>query len=189
MIDDTLVVCPQCHQSDKTYKVSLLYLEGIERINHRATANQPEISGLVEDLLPGENQPQVEKQVVARLVKTLAPPQGENKVTRRVHPDSMVVFFGLFLLVILYQVTVNRSPQSPILAVIFTGGLLAYLLARKTIVQRYTSRIKQDQDENARIERAIGTWMRLYFCGRDQCVFNPDTQQSTSAEDMHSLFD
>lgn len=189
MINETPTVCPLCRQSDKTYKVSLLYLEGIERINHRVTGNQPEINSLINDLLPAADQAHAQNQLIARFVKDLAPPQGEKRVTRRIHPDSMVVFFGLVLLVVLYQVVANRSPQAPVLVVLFIGGLLAYLLARKTVIQRYLTRVQEEQQENARIERAIGIWMRLYFCSRDQHLFNPDTGQFALAEDVASLFE
>jgi hypothetical protein len=188
-MNDKTIICPQCRQSDKTYKVSLLYLEGTERLNHRETQNQPELNALIEDLLPGGNQPLAQSQLVARLVKNLTPPQGEKKVTRRLNPDSTVIFFGLIMLIVLYQVAVSRSSQAPILAVLLTGGLLAYLLARKTVVQRYAERVRHDQEETARVERAIGIWMRLHFCGRDQCVFDPDTDQFVSPEDIHRLLE
>lgn len=188
-MNNTPVICPQCRQSDKTYKVSLLYLEGTERMNHRETQNQPELSALIKDLLPGDSQPPAQSQLVARLVKYLAPPQGERRVMRRLNPDSVVIFFGLLMLVVLYQVAINRSPQAPILAVLLTGGLLAYLLARKTVAQRYAERVRHDHEENARVERAIGAWMRLHFCGRDQCVFDPATDQFVSPEEINLLLE
>lgn len=188
-MNNTPIICPQCRQSDKTYKVSLLYLEGTERINHRETQNQPELSALLKDLAPGNGRLPAQSQLVARLVKSFTPPQGEKRVMRHLNPDSTVIFFGLFMLIILYQVAMNRSPQAPVLAVLLTGGLLAYLLARKTVVQRYAERVHRDQEENARVERAIGVWMRLHFCGRDQCVFDPDTDQFVSPEDINRLLE
>jgi hypothetical protein len=183
------VVCPQCRQSDRTYKVSLLYLESVARLHHQETTNQPELDSLLEDLYPDDPDSPAQSQWMSHLVKTLAPPEGEKRVTRRIHPDSMVIFFGLFTLIFLYQAAASRSGQFPILAVLTAASLLAYAIARKKIIHRFTTRVQQEQEENERIERAIGSWMKLYLCSRDQGVFNPDTDSFASIENVHRLLE
>jgi len=188
-MENSPVICPHCRQSDKIYKVSQLYLEGTARINHQDTVDQQKLNNLIGELAPGETNSIAITQLLNRLIKIIAPPEGSKQMSRRIHPDSVVLFFGLLMLVILYQVAVTQPGQLPVLAIILGAGMLAYILARRTVVQRYADHLRREQEENNRVEHAVGKWMRLYFCSRDQGVFNPDTGQYTSTENLHELLE
>ncbi len=180
--------CPHCGQADKTYKVSLLYLESTARLHQRQAENQPELDGLLSDLLPANSNSITQTQLLTRLLHSFTPPSGEKHVTRRIHPDAMVTFFGLFLVLLAYRVATTQPGQLPVVLILVFGSALAYLLARKAILRRYEERIRQEQEENARIENAVARWMRLYFCSRDQGVFDPEQDQFVPLERMSELF-
>ncbi len=179
--------CPHCGQAGKSYKVSLLYLESTARLHQRQAENQPELDGVISDLLPANSSPTAQAQLLNRLLHSFTPPSGEKRMTRRIHPDMMVAFFGLFLLLLIYQIATTQPGQLPAALILAFGGVLVYLLARKTVLRRYQERIRQEQEENARIENAVARWMRLYFCSRDQGVFDPEQNQFVPLERMSEL--
>ncbi len=179
--------CPHCGQADKTYKVSLLYLESTARLYQRQAENQPELDGLLSDLLPANAHSITQAQLITRFLHSFTPPSGEKHVTRRVHPDAMVAFFGLFLLLLAYRAATTQPGQLPVILILICGSALAYLLARNAILKRYQERIRQEQEESARVENAVARWMRLYFCSRDQGVFDPEQDQFVPLERMSDL--
>ncbi len=176
--------CPHCGQADKTYKVSLLYLESTARLHQRQAEDQPELDGLLSDLLPANSSSTSQAQLLTRLLHSFTPPSGEKHITRRIHPDAMVIFFGIFLLLLAYRAATTQPGQLPAVLILVCGSALAYLLARKAILRRYEERIRQEQQENERIENAVARWMRLYFCSRDQGVFDPDEEPFVPLERM-----
>jgi hypothetical protein len=167
--------------------VSLLYLESTARLHQRQAENQPELDGLLSDLLPENSNATAQTQLLTRLLRAFTPPSGEKHVTRRVHPDAMVIFFGLFLLLLAYRAATTQPGQLPAILILVCGSALAYLLARKAILRRYQERIRQEQEENARVENAVARWMRLYFCCRDQGIFDPEENQFVPLEQMSDL--
>jgi hypothetical protein len=182
------LACPHCKQSDKTYKVSFLYVESTARLNHRQVENQPELDGLLADLLDGSGGPRAQTQFLTRLAQALTPPQGEaRRAARRVHPDAMVIFFTLLSSLIVYKVATTQAGQLPIILALLAGGILAYLLARKQVVRRYEEKARQEHAAQARLENAVSRWMHLYFCSRDRGVFLPEQNQLVPLERMSDL--
>lgn len=179
--------CPHCKQADKTYKVSLLFLESTARLHQHQVDNQPELDGLLADLFDGRDSPVSQAQFLSRLSQTLTPPGGEKHTTRRIHPDSLVIFFTLLSSLIVYKVSTSKPDQLPIILMLLGGSILVYLIARKSVVRRYEEKIRQEKDENLRVENAISHWMRLYFCSRDQGVFVPEQNRFVPLERMSDL--
>ncbi len=177
--------CPRCSQADKTYKVSLLYLESAARLNHHQQGDQPELDALLSDL-SAETGSQANSHLT-RFVQHFAPPKGEKRTTRRIHPDSTVIFFALLSMLFIYQVAVSQPSQLPIILILLVGGILAYVLARKSIIKRYEERVRQEKEENTRMETAVTNWMNLYFCSRDQGVFIPGQNRFAPLEQMSDL--
>ncbi len=185
-------VCPNCGQADKTYKVSLLYLESAARLKQRQEDNQPELDQLLDDLSPAISSQEDQHQLLAGFARAFSPPEGaasgQKQTFRRVHPDTMIIFFALFSLLIVYQVAVSQPAQLPIIAILLVGGLLAYLLTRKKLVQRFEDRVRREQEENKRLETAMTRWMHLYFCSRDKGVFDPAQNRFAPLEQMSDLY-
>ena len=184
MVNRPSPVCSCCGQSDKTYKISLLYLEASARLNQKETANQPELNGLLDDLYPPLESANLNAQVLPDLIRAFAPPAGEKRVTRRIHPDGLVVGFSLMALLMLYQIAADQSESLPFAVIVMSTALLAYLLLRKPLVQRHVEQTQQEQEEHRRIEQATERWMQLYFCSRDKGVFIPGKDQLVPLEQM-----
>lgn len=180
--------CPHCGQNDRTYKVSLLYLECSARYHHQDAANQPELDGLLSDLHHDAN-PSTLSQLLSGLVNAFAPPSGAKQVARRIHPDFMVLFFGLIGVILVFQVGINQSGLFPTALLILCASVLAYLAARRPIIRRYELQMRQEKDKNDRVERSVSHWMRLYYCSRDQGVFDPQQDQLIPLEQMHQLLE
>jgi len=172
-MNQTSPVCPNCGQADKTYKVSLLYLESAARFNHRDEGNQPELDELLIDLRSEISSQAAQNQLLSQILQSFSPPPGEKHITRRIHPDTMVIFFSLLALLLLYKIAVSQPAQLPIILILLVGSILAYLLGRKAVVRRYENHVRQEQEENARLETAVTRWTHLYFCSRDKGVFDP----------------
>jgi hypothetical protein len=179
--------CPKCGQADKTYKVSLLYLESAARLSHLQEGKQPELDELLFDMA-SENISQVaQNQLVSRFAQSFSPPPGEKQNTRRIHPDTMIIFFALFSLLLVFQIAISQPTQLPAILILLASSLLAYLLTRKRLLKRFEDRIRLEQEANSRIENAVTRWMHLYFCSRDKAVFNPEQNLYVPLEQMSDL--
>jgi hypothetical protein len=183
----SLPVCPQCNFADKTYKVSLLYLEGSARLSRRERENQPVLEAALADLLPEESSQAVEDQVIKHLIRTFTPPEGEKRVTRRIHPDGMVAVFTLVAGFLIIQIAGDQPGALPAAAIILTAALGAYLLSRKSVVGKYEDTKREEVENFERIEKEVNRWMRLYFCSRDQAVFYPGENDFAPAEQTRSF--
>lgn len=151
------ITCPVCGHSDQVEKVSTIYLEGIR-----------------------------DKRLYA-LSRKLAPPSsGKATLTRPIHPDIIVIVFSciipFFLAGILRQ---QKSLFFPILALLICAYGF-YLYKRKTIVAKYVHEQAVKREAQTRIERGIASWMRLYYCARDEGVFLPGKGELIPVDQMIS---
>lgn len=179
--------CPYCNQSDQTYKVSLLYLEGSARLNRREMTDQPELEAVLNDLLTTESTSAEQKQVISSLVKAFEPPSGSRQVARRIHPDWLILFVCAVGLIIAYQSGSSRPGDLSIIVTLLSASLLVYLLVRRPVIMRYETQNSQDEFEKKNVEKAVARWMRLYFCSRDQTVFDPDENRFVPLEHIEEL--
>lgn len=175
--------CPCCRRSDKTYKVSLLYLEASARLHRQETIDQPELDGLLADLYPQADS-RIPTHILSQWITTFAPPEGEKRITRRIHPDGMVVGFSMIALLLLYQIATQQPESLPIAVILFFTVLLAYLLLRHPLLHRHAEQVRQEQEENQRIDQATEHWMRLFFCSRDRGVFAPGQERLVPLEQL-----
>ncbi len=180
-------VCPHCGMKDKTYKVSLLYIESTARLHHHETTNQPELDGLLRDLAPDPLQSAAQQQLLEKMIASFEPPSGKKQVTRRIHPDAMIVFLWLVGLLVIVQARSVNSPQLPMILLLLGATIVAYLTFRRIIVRRYQESVQKEKDEKEQVEEAISRWMRLYFCSREQIVFAPDENRFVPLEQMSEL--
>jgi hypothetical protein len=178
-------VCPQCGQADKAYKVSLLYQESSARISHHEKDHQPELDGLLSDLAADPSRASL--QTLHRLMQSFAPPASENRPSRTLSPDIVAVAFGLIMLVLVSQVAARQPENFPLaVGILFAAGL-AYLLFRRPIMQHYRARISEQQETDQRLQEATSRWMRLYYCSRDQGVFDPQQNRIVPVEQIQNL--
>ena len=153
-------LCPQCGLNDQVEKVSTLYFEAL---GGKGLAGQKAGAGAPGDLpkRPGPG-----------LRRLFAPPaSGKAQATRPIHPDLVVVVFTGILPVFLAGIA-RSQPQ--MVVPVLSGLALVYGLYfwfRKKLVDRFQVKKQTQVDEKRRVERAIGRWMRAYYCTRDEIVF------------------
>jgi hypothetical protein len=184
---DPIPPCPRCGQSDKTYKVSLLYLESSAKLNRQVHQDQPQLERLITDFLTENRTRAEEDPFLTKLIQMFAPPSGEKRFARRIHPDGMVAFFTLLAIFLLYRMAADQPASFTAAAFIFAAAVGLYLFFRKTVIHRYESSKREEQEANSRVEREVSRWMRLYFCSRDQAVFYPDHSDYAPAEQIRSF--
>ncbi len=165
------VVCPVCGQDDRVFKVSRIYIDALAAFGKSyEDFVMPELTGKsVED--PGINLLKV--QAVRAFVKNFSPPSGNKQNMRQVHPDLIVAIFSL--IAIFFMVQIYRTQPSTfalalaILAVFYVG----YFMLHKRIVGRFERQKTEERVDQQRLERGVALWMKLYFCARDEGVFDP----------------
>lgn len=188
MHTETNPSCPRCGLPDKSYKLSLLYLEASAWINRQKTTRADLVETLFQEYLPADANRAVQEQFLSRMVKQIAPPAGEKRFLRQVHPDGLVGFFCLMSLVILFQAFSDQPKAFPLLVILFAVSFTTYLILRRPILSRYYEQKTQVQQEKDKIERAVSCWMRSYYCVRDQGVFDPKTGRFASLDELKDFF-
>ncbi len=120
-------------------------------------------------------------------VDAFAPPSGKRQITRPVHPDMTVIVFGIVSLLILFQIFQTQKPAFVPAAAIFLMAGSFYLIFRKRILEKYKRNQEAIKLENLAVEKAVGEWMKLYYCAKDRIVFIPGDKNSVALEDIKSL--
>ena len=165
------ITCPVCGLSDQVEKVSTIYMSGI------ADKRSPEIKQATK----------IPPQKLRLLSRQMAPPSsGKSIPTRPIHPDMVLVVFScvlpFFLLGILKQQSIMLIPVLLVLASLYT----LYFFKRKAIIAKFERGQNNQRQSQARIERGIQTWMKLYYCDRDEGIFLPGKDELVPPEQMIS---
>ena len=183
----TDVVCPQCNNSKQVYKVSEIYLSGLESIK----SSKP-LKDNTFDLVFGQPSQKLGRSFVDQttkrtLVTKFAPPSSsKQRISRNVHPDFIMFATLLLSLFMLYQIfTQQRSFFLPALLLILGLGA-AYLLTRKNISAKFMNKQKKEAKETNQIKEAIERWIKLYYCAADFAVFDQKHRISVPLQEMNS---
>jgi hypothetical protein len=169
-----VVKCPVCGQSDQVEKASTIYLIGIglDQAHSNEQASNP----------GPKSKPTSSQRALSR---RLAPPaSGKQVTTRPIHPDMVAAALSLIAPFFLYGIlTSQRSMLLPALAilVIFYGF---YFWKRKTMIARFEVLQASRQAADQRIKRGIERWMKLYYCARDDGVFEPGSNELVPADQI-----
>lgn len=168
------IACPSCGQSDQVDKVSTIYLAGIGQ--DRLPANAEPIRLQLQEITPDE---------LRRLSRRLKPPASNRRApTRPIHPDMMVVTFSLILPFFLYGIYQSQANiLLPVLAVL-AGFYALYLWKRRLIIARFERQVAAGKATDERIRRGIERWMKLYYCVRDDAVFEIGKSELVPADQM-----
>ncbi len=161
------IVCPACGQADQVEKVSTLYLLGI---------------GLKPPLSTGEAAPAVDTTGISfasrDLSRKLAPPATSKQApTRPLHPDMVVLTFSLIMPVLLYGVYTSQTVLLLPLLVVLAIAYGLYFWKRISILAKYERLQAERQAKEERIQRGVGRWMKLYYCARDDGIFEPGSDE------------
>lgn len=175
--------CPACAQSDLVEKVSTLYITGIG-LNRSASQDGSQPGGTATTTLDTKMLG-FSASELRLLSRRLKPPYSAKRIPfRALHPDLVVLTFSLILPVFVYGIyTSQKSTFLPAL-VLLAGFYGVYFWKRKAMVARYESQLKANRESNQRVERSISRWMKLYYCAREDIVFQPGTGTYVPADQM-----
>ena len=165
------ITCPVCGLSDQVEKVSTIYLSGI------ADKRSPEIKQATK----------ISPQKLRSLSRLMAPPSsGKSSPVRPIHPDTVLIVFSCVLPFFLFGI-LKQQPIMLIPVLLVLAGLYGlYFFKRKAITAKFERGQNNQRQSQARIERGIQTWMKLYYCDRDEGIFLPGKDQLVPPEQMTS---
>lgn len=176
------IVCPACGQFDRVEKASTIYLVGVginRLVGYKAAggdAGQP--AKLSFEISPKD---------LYQLSHKLKPPsEARPALTRNLHPDLVVVFFSAIVPFFIAGI-VRSQPGALFPAVVLLAcAYLAYFALRKTILRRYGLVEAKRREETEQVKRGIETWMMLYYCSRDNAIFQAWEKAVTPLDDIDS---
>jgi hypothetical protein len=168
--------CPVCGQGLAVSKVSAVYIAGLQAGKKAAAerADAPvKVRGLSADLLPA-------------LSRRLAPPASRKEAQLRlVHPDLVVLAFSLIAPVFLAGI---YRGQPPFFYPVSLGLALAYgvyFWQRRRILARFERQMAAERKKQEHIRHAIQRWMNLYYCAKDDIIFEPGGAPPLPADQIH----
>ncbi len=168
---DKKVVCPECGEDSHTYKVSQIYLEALMRIKNKEKAETPLLDQLKSEL-PAERAAKMkDDDYYHYVVESFAPPAGGAQVIRSINPDWVVWALGLLSIYILYQIYFEQHEMFWYMVIFAVVAFGAYIVFRKKIKGKYDAEKFKEVGDKEQIERAVGHWMKLYYCSTDNIVF------------------
>lgn len=173
------VLCPQCNHFDAVFKASTLYEYGFSIEKYERVIPPP----------PGTKWPilikQEEQTVQNALSKKLSPPQ---------KPKPAYITGGMIIVTIVVWIVVactilpifNGNSQSTTCIVglgwiLYLGLLIWWFLSHKKSEDNRVEKLMPDWS------RAMERWNRLYYCSRDDLVFDPSDGSSAPASQMDQL--
>ena len=182
------VNCPACGQSDQVEKVSNIYVLGIEQRRRLSKSQtQPEIGET------SQNPPALSRNKSfpwRELSRRLAPPASGKQVTRPIHPDLVVLTFSLTVPIFIYGIISSQPVMllPMLLLLVLSYGL--YFWKRAATVAKFERQRLAQQASADRIKRGIEIWMKLYYCAREDIVFELGKDRYAPADQMNGyLFD
>jgi len=177
------VICPICGQIDQVEKVSTIYLMGIglERLTPAGENQTEKIAFNPEfEQLPAAS--------LKALSRRLAPPSTPAQIPiRPIHPDMVVLAFSLVVSIFLYGILTSQSDMLlPVLAILAVFYLF-YFWRRKTILAKFEKQQVSRKSTAERINQGVERWIKLYYCLRDDGVFEEGMQEVVPADQMPGL--
>jgi hypothetical protein len=180
------MICPQCGQADQVEKASTIYVRGIEVKWHRGKAIPPEgieipskRSKLVDGMPTDE---------LLALTPRLAPPAVKKGAPMRaIHPDHTVLALSMVAPLFLYGIFTSQPSGLLVVLPLLTGFYAFYFWQRKRLIAKFHATQQAQKATEQRIHKGIQRWMRLYYCARDDGVFEPGASVLTPTDQMPGL--
>lgn len=172
--------CPACGKTDQVAKVSIIYMEGLQR---RKAAHKTQPVDAAAGIAGNTPLPPVFAQMQAPALQALStrlkpPASGKELPVRPVHPDLIILVFSLATPLFLYQIITSQpGTLYPVLIVlaIFYG---VYFWRRTKILAKFEREKESRRLAEGQVRRGIERWMRLYYCARDDGVFTPGASEA-----------
>jgi hypothetical protein len=164
------------------FKVSRIYIDALAAMKSVDEGNVLPLA-FGEKIDPNKNN--VAKiQLFRSIASQFAPPQGEKKTTRLVHPDMVVAAFLIVAVFILVQIFQTQPAVFPYMLAILVLFIIGYVLLRKQILGRFQGQVEAEGAEAEGLKNAIAFWMKLYYCARDNQIFDPEDNVLIGLDEM-----
>ncbi len=129
---------------------------------------------------------QLDAQGLLTLAKKLTPPSsGKGVPFRPIHPDLVVLVFSLITPLFLYRIATTQGGMLPWILLLLAGFIGFYYVKRKPLIAKFEAQRLAQKSAEERIQKGIKRWMQLYYCARDDIVFNPLEAKSIPADMMN----
>lgn len=200
-------VCPQCGKDDRIQKVSAIYSAGLTHISLSGPSGAVAMSAGSEELTVVGSYTTLHGTAQSALISKLSPPERPSK------PLSLAwlwvvggilgyLFWCLvpgpccagtpLLLGLLGHEGIASSPMSSGLIILLAAILMIIgigITSALVVKGIRRDRLSQQNYQKAIEEwiNAVNVWNRLYYCARDDCVFDPITGISVSVDRMEEL--
>jgi hypothetical protein len=180
------LTCPECLSDSNTFKVSEIYLQSLARLKNGDTEIAPIIDKLQLEI-PEERRAKLKgSRYYRELMESFAPPQGETQITRAVNPDWIAIGLAVISIYILYQILISQTVVFWYMVGFAIIGFAAYFIFRKQIFAKYNAQRNQESGNKGVVEKAIGMWMKLYYCSKDNVVFGAKKDEAVPIDQMRS---
>jgi|GEM_PF-993401 len=166
------IVCPKCGSEEHVYKVSQLYLESLMHLKHKDAAETPVIDKLKAEAPEERLKKESDEDYYRNVVQAFKPPEGGAQGTRTINPDWVAVALAFISVYFLNQIYNNNHEVFWYMVLMVVVGYGLYFVFRKQIMGRYEAIKSKEMGSKDLVEKAIGVWMKLYYCSADNAVFD-----------------
>lgn len=170
------IICPQCGKDDMIQKVSAIYSAGIASGSYSGPSTGVAIGSGKPALVGGYTTVHGTSQTA--LSSKLSPPVRPSAPS----PVGWIMIGGLVLIGI--WTLINIRGEGALVGFGFIGfAVLLVALGGKG----ETAKKQAYQQAMQKWNHAIAVWDRLYYCARNDCIFDPSTEASVPADRMYDL--
>jgi hypothetical protein len=96
----------------------------------------------------------------------------------------VVLVFSLVAPIFLYGTFTSQPGALPLELLVLAAFYGFYFWKRKTMIAKFSAQQLAQQAREARIRGGIERWMNLYYCARDDGVFEPGSDSLVPADQM-----
>jgi hypothetical protein len=170
--------CPVCHSPEPVVKVSQVYISGITNPADRSEQDRARL----EAVFGKGNFSAAETRQITHL---FGPPSGRKQGTRPIHPDMYM--FVLAAVTVVFLLNTYSKQQTFFGIILFISVIfgVVYFFTRNKAVARFSKRLEEGEAEKLAVDRAVGEWMKVYYCCNDGCLFDPSREDTASLEELH----
>jgi hypothetical protein len=96
----------------------------------------------------------------------------------------MVFAFSLAAPIFIYGIMTSQPGSLWIVLPMLVGFYTFYFWKRKPMVAKFQAQQATQKSADARVQRGIRRWMNLYYCARDDGIFEPGSDAITPADQI-----
>lgn len=175
-------ICPVCGQVDLVEKVSTIYLMGI------GLNRAPSQGGLQAEVAFNPEFKRLPPASLKALSRRLAPPSTPAQVPiRPIHPDMIVIALSLIVPIFLYGVFTSQSAMLLPVLVVLAAFYAFYFWQRKNIRAKFDQQQAERKSASQRVQKGVERWTHLFYCLRDDGVFEAGMKEVVPADQMPGL--